>query len=81
MIGCAIVVSVSASYSIYYNFASSSQSSYVILPHVLYIVSSFTPSIYSVDTILYPYALPLIQSPLTSLKSLPKCNLSSSLRL
>ena len=38
-------------------------------------------SIYSIDTLLYSYALPFIQSPLTPLKSLPKCNLSSSLRL
>ena len=34
----------------------------------------------SVDTFLYPYALPLLINPLYFLKSLPKCNLSSSLR-
>ena len=48
-------------------------------PHGLYIVSPLT-SIYSIDTILYPYALPLLLIPLTSLKPLPKCNLSSNLR-
>ena len=34
----------------------------------------------SIDTLLYPYALPLLINPLHFLKSLPKCNLSSSLR-
>jgi len=29
---------------------------------------------------MYPYALPLLSNPLYFLKSLPKCNLSSSLR-
>ena len=50
------------------------------MSHGLYIGSSFYTSIYSVDTTLYPYALPFIQTPLTSLKSLPKYNLSSNLR-
>ena len=49
------------------------------LPYGLHIGSPLT-SIYSIDTILYPYALPLLSIPLTSLKPLPKCNLSSSLR-
>ena len=44
------------------------------------IITSRTNSIYNVDTILYPYALPLLIYPLLFLKSLPKCNLSSSLR-
>jgi len=46
-----------------------------------FLISSFHFSIYSIDTLLYLYALPFIQSLLTPLKSLPKCNLSSSLRL
>ena len=37
-------------------------------------------SIYSVDTILYSYTLPLIQSPYTSSSLYLSCNLSSSLR-
>ena len=36
--------------------------------------------IYSIDTILYSYTLPLQSIPLSTLKSLPKCNLSFSLR-
>ena len=47
------------------------------MPHILHIIFSFSNSIYSIDTLLYPYTLPLITFPLTSLKSLPKCNLSS----
>ena len=47
------------------------------MPHILHIIFSFSTSIYSIDTLLYPYTLPLITFPLTSLKSLPKCNLNS----
>ena len=54
--------------------------SYNRLLYGLHIVSSCITCIYSIDTILYPYTLPFIQSPLLFLKSLPKCNLSSSLR-
>ena len=46
---------------------------------LLYCYNMFT-CIYSIDTILYPYTLPLQSIPLSTLKSLPKCNLSFSLR-
>jgi len=39
-----------------------------------------TSSIYSVDTLLYPYALPFIQSPYPFSSLCLSCNLSSSLR-
>ena len=48
-------------------------------PHVCLMVVQWT-YINSVDTFLYPYALPLINYSLHFLKSLPKCNLSLSLR-
>ena len=48
-------------------------------PHVCLVVDLWT-STNSVDTFMYPYALPLPIHPLYFLKSLPKCNLSSSLR-
>ena len=50
-----------------------------LTPHVCLMVVQWT-CINSVDTFLYPYALPLLIHPLYFLKSLPKCNLSSSLR-
>ena len=78
-IGCAVVVLVSASYSRYFNLAFFS-CTMTHLPHGLCTVSSLTTSIYSVDTILYPYTLPLISSSLLFFKSLSKYNLSSSLR-
>ena len=48
-------------------------------PHVCLVVDLWT-STNSVNTFIYPYALPLLIHPLYFLKSLPKCNLSSSLR-
>jgi len=48
-------------------------------PHVCLMAEQWT-RINSVDTFLYPYTLPLLSNPLYFLKSLPKCNLSSSLR-
>jgi len=65
MIGCTICSSVSTLWSRYTILASSSCSMTCFLmyssyywPHELYIVSPLT-SIYSIDTILYPYTLPL----------------------
>ena len=52
------VVSVSASYSRCYNLALSLLFPYVLKPHVLHMALLLT-NIYSIDTILYPYALPL----------------------
>jgi len=65
-ISCVIVVSVSASCRCY-NLALFSYFPYDCLTytsHGLYIVSSCHTSIYSIDTILYPYALPFILSTL-----------------
>ena len=74
-IGCAIVVSVSASCSRCYILASTL---YIMthLHHVLQTLSSWALIIYRVDTALYLYALP-IASTLTSFSSLClSCNLS-----
>ena len=63
MIGYAVVVSISTSCSRCYNLALSSHFPHVVLthmPHGLYIGFPFHTSIYSIDTTLYPYALPLI---------------------
>ena len=78
-ISCTKVVSVSVSCSRYSNLTVS-LCLITWLLHGLHIVSSCITCIYSIDTILYPYALLFIQFPLLFLKSLPKCNLSSSLR-
>ena len=48
-------------------------------PHVRLMVS-MTSSIYSIDTLLYPYALPSIQFPYSFSRLCLSCNLSSSLR-
>ena len=73
------VVSVSISCSRCYNLTL-----FLLFSHdicfMYYILCYFWPSIYNIDTILYSYTLPLLINPLTSLKSLPKCNLSFSLR-
>ena len=58
MISCTIIVSVSTSCSRYYTLASSS-CFVTYLPHVQWTISSLLVCIYSVDTLLYPYALPL----------------------
>jgi len=50
-----------------------------ITPHA-YLIALWTTSIYSIDTILYPYALPLLYIPYTSSSLCFSCNLSSSLR-
>ena len=76
MIGCAEVVSVSASCSRCSNLTFSS-CSITYFPYGLHSDSSWPVHIYSIDTILYPYALPLLYHPYSHLKSLPKCNLSS----
>jgi len=54
---------------------------WLIFSHVLWTLSSCLTHIYNIDTILYPYTLPLIQFPFSLLKSLPKYNLNSELRL
>ena len=78
MISCAKVVSVSASYSRCSNLAFF-LCTMIHLPYGLQPVSSYYSDIYiySVDTILYPYALLLIHLPYSHLKSLPKYNLGS----
>ena len=70
------VVSVSASYS---RCSILTFSSCIMTHFALWITTCFLVFIYiySIDTILYLYTLPLIQSPYSHLKSLPKCNLSS----
>ena len=74
-IGCAIVVSVSASCSRCYILASTS-CIMTCLHHVLWTLSSWALIIYRVDTALYLYVLP-IASTLTSFSSLClSCNLS-----
>jgi len=50
------------------------------LPYVRWTFSSLLLCIYSIGVLLYSYALPIAQSPFLTLKSLPKCNLSSKLR-
>ena len=75
-ISCAEVVSVSASCSRCF-LLMFSLCSITCLPHGLHLVASCITCIYSIDTILYPYALPFIPIPVLILKSLPKCNLSS----
>ena len=60
-IGYAIVVSVSTLYSRCSNLAFSS-CTMTYWPHRLCTVSSLTISIYSIDTLLYSYTLPSIQS-------------------
>ena len=74
-IGCAKVVSVSASYNKCSNHTFFSCS----MTHLLYglhSVFSWYIYIYSIDTLLYPYALPLESYPFSSLKSLLKYKLS-----
>ena len=61
MISYAKAVSVSTSYRRCWNLISSSWT-VTHLPHRLCIVSSLYTSIYSVDTLLYLYALPIITS-------------------
>ena len=75
MISCAKVVSVSTSYSRCSILAFSS-CTITCLPYRLQTAFSCHSSIYSIDTILYPYALPLIHLSYSHLKSLPKYNLS-----
>ena len=58
MIGCAEVVSVSTLYSRYSNFIFF-LCSMTRFPHRLYIDFLWLVCIYNVDTILYPYTLPL----------------------
>ena len=53
---------------------------WLCLPHVLWTLSSWLYHTYSINTILYPYALPITSHPFLTLKPLPKCNLSSKLR-
>ena len=58
-IGCTIMVSVSALYSRCYTLTSSSCFMTCLL-HIQWITVSFLICIYSIDTFLYPYALPLV---------------------
>jgi len=76
-IGCAEVVSVSTSCNRCFILALFSYIM-ICLPYGLQPVSLCLSYIYSIDTILYPYALPLIHLPYSHLKSLSKCNLSST---
>ena len=77
MIGCTEVVSVSTSCSRCSILAFFSYTM-TCLPYGLQTVSSYHSYIYSIDIILYPYTLPLIHLSYSHLKSLPKCNLSST---
>jgi len=61
-IGCAKAVSVNTSCRRYWSLILSS-CTITHLPHRLHIVFSLYTSIYSIDTLLYLYTLPLIQSP------------------
>ena len=76
MISCTEIVLVSASYSrcsiLALSLCTMTHLSYGLQP-----VSLCCSYIYSVDTILYPYALLLIHYSYSHLKSLSKCNLSS----
>ena len=69
-IGYAKVVSVSASYS-RYSILTLSLYTMTCLSYGLQLVFSYLSYIYGIDTILYPYALPLIHLPYSHLKSLP----------
>ena len=62
MIGYTVVVSVSISWSRCSDLAFSSYTMTQV-PYGLYTVLSFLTSIYSIDTLLYPYTLPAILSP------------------
>jgi len=77
MIGCAEVVSVSTSYSKYSNLVVSS-CFMTWFPYGQHIDFLLLVYIYSINTTLYSYALPLAIIPYL-LKSLSKCNPSSSL--
>jgi len=76
MISYAEVVSVSASYS-RCSILTFSSCTMTHLPHGLQLDFSYLVHIYSIYTIIYPYALPLLYHPFLTLKSLPKCNLMS----
>ena len=67
MIGCAVDVSVSTSCSRCHNLAQS-----LLFPLIFLMYSSWTSCIYSIDTYLYSYALPLISISFYFLKSLPQ---------
>ena len=75
MIGCAIIVSVSISCSRCNNLARSS-CFITHSPHVQQAYSSWTTSIYSINTLLYSYTLPIDSSPTSSLNLCLSCNLS-----
>ena len=62
-IGCAKVVSVNTSYSRCFNFMFS-LCSMTCFPHGLHIDFLWLIYIYSIDTILYPYTLPLESIPI-----------------
>jgi len=76
MISCTEVVSVSTSCSRCSILASFS-CTITWLPYGLQPISSCLSHIYSVDTILYPYALPLIHLPIFISSLYLRCNLSS----
>ena len=75
MIGYAIIVSVSISCSRCNNLARSS-CFITHSPHVQQAYSSWTTSIYSINTLLYSYTLPIDSSPTSSLNLCLSCNLS-----
>ena len=76
MIGCTKVVSVSTSCS-KYSILTSSSCTMTQLPYGLQPVFLCLSHIYSIDTILYPYALPLIHLPILIFSLCLRCNLSS----
>ena len=78
MIGCTVIISVSTSYN-RYHILTFSLYFMTHLYHILWTVSSWPLIIYSIDILLYSYALPIVQIPSLTLKSLPKYNLSSKL--
>ena len=76
-ISCAKVVSVSISCS-KYSILALFLYTITYLPYRLQPVFLCLSYIYSINTILYSYTLPLIYLPYSHLKSLLKCNLSST---
>ena len=53
---------------------------FLLSPYVLWTLASWYNSIYSVDVLLYLYALPIAQSSTSILKSLPELQSELSLR-
>ena len=77
MIGCAISVSISASCS-RCDILASTLCIMTYLHHVLWTLSLWTSIIYSIDTVLYPYTLPIKHTPIPSSSLCLSCNLSQA---